>query len=48
MESPFYFTIPLHKRLEFLKFFSQQGVYERISEHNQELLGPKKNAKPKD
>ncbi len=24
MESPFYFTIPLRKRLDFLKFFSQR------------------------
>lgn len=26
MESPFYFTIPLRKRLEFLKLFSQQSL----------------------
>ncbi len=24
MESPFYFTIPLKRRLEFIKFFSQR------------------------
>jgi hypothetical protein len=27
MESPLYFTIPLDKRLEFIKFFSQPTVY---------------------
>ena len=41
MESPFYFTIPLQRRLEFLKFFSQRSVYNRIFEHNQPLLSPK-------
>ncbi len=30
MESPFYFTIPLPKRLAFIKFFSQQSVYRNI------------------
>jgi hypothetical protein len=30
MESPFYFTIPLPKRLAFIKFFSQQPVYSNI------------------
>jgi hypothetical protein len=30
MESPFYFTIPLPKRLAFIKFFSQQSVYTNI------------------
>jgi hypothetical protein len=30
MESPFYFTIPLPKRLAFIKFFSQQSVYGNI------------------
>jgi hypothetical protein len=32
MESPLYFTIPLKKRLEFIMFFSQQPVYNHISE----------------
>jgi len=35
MESPLYFTIPIKKRLEFIMFFSQQPVYNRISELNQ-------------
>ncbi len=36
MESPFYFTIPLKKRLEFLKYFSQQFGYEIINEYTTE------------
>ena len=38
MESPLYFTIPLKKRLEFIMFFSQQPVYNHISELNKHLL----------
>jgi hypothetical protein len=34
MESPLYFTIPLKRRLEFIKFFSQQAVYELIWKNN--------------
>ena len=34
MESPLYFTIPIKKRLEFIRFFSQQPVYNQISELN--------------
>jgi hypothetical protein len=30
MESPFYFTIPLAKRLAFIKFFSQKSIYRTI------------------
>jgi hypothetical protein len=30
MESPFYFTIPLQKRLEFVKFFSQKPVFNAL------------------
>jgi hypothetical protein len=30
MESPFYFTIPLAKRLAFIKFFSQKSIYRNI------------------
>lgn len=45
MESPFYFTIPLQRRLEFLKFFSQQSVYNEIYEYNQQLLSPKADTK---
>jgi hypothetical protein len=48
MESPFYFTIPLQRRLEFLKFLSQQSVYNRIFEHNQQLLSPKADTKLRD
>lgn len=32
MESPLYFTIPLRKRLEYLKVFSRQSSYHRICE----------------
>jgi hypothetical protein len=35
MESPFYFTIPLRKRLEFLNSFSQQSVYHRICQYEE-------------
>jgi hypothetical protein len=45
MESPFYFTIPLQMRLDFLKFFSQRSVYNRIFEHNQQLLSTKAGRK---
>jgi hypothetical protein len=31
MESPLYFSIPLKKRLEFILFFSQHPVYNKIS-----------------
>jgi hypothetical protein len=32
MESPLYFTIPLKRRLEFIKFISQQCEWPRKSE----------------
>ncbi len=38
MESPDYFNIPLQRRLDFLKFFSQQNVYNLLCQHNQKLL----------
>jgi hypothetical protein len=38
MESPLYFSIPLKKRLEFIIFFSQKPVYNRIFELNKRLL----------
>jgi hypothetical protein len=38
MESPFYFSIPLKKRLEFITFFSQQPVYNQICQLNKQLL----------
>ena len=44
MESPFYFTIPLRRRLEFLKFFSQHSVYNRISEYNAHLINGKSDS----
>jgi hypothetical protein len=37
MESPLYFTIPLKRRLEFIRFFSQEGVFELIWKHNKHL-----------
>jgi len=37
MESPLYFTIPLKRRLEFIRFISQQGIYEFILKHNKPL-----------
>ncbi len=43
MESPFYFTIPLRKRLEFLKSFSQQSVHHRICEYNELRVSGKSN-----
>jgi hypothetical protein len=30
MESPLYFTIPLQRRLQFIKFLSQQAVFSAI------------------
>jgi hypothetical protein len=38
MESPFYFTIPLRRRLEFLNFCSQQSVFHQILVHNKQIL----------
>jgi hypothetical protein len=38
MESPFYFSIPLKKRLEFIKIVSQQTVYDLVCEHNSHLI----------
>jgi hypothetical protein len=37
MESPFYFSIPLKKRLEFIKIVSQQTVYDLVHDHNRPL-----------
>ncbi len=40
MESPLYFTIPLKRRLDFIKFFSQQPIFNHICELNeQQMLG---------
>ncbi len=38
MESPFYFTIPLHKRLKFIMFFAQHSVYQRIWQFDEPLI----------
>ncbi len=35
MESPFYFTIPVKRRLEFIKFFSQKPVCRHVWNLNQ-------------
>jgi hypothetical protein len=45
MESPLYFTIPLQRRLELIKFFSQQSVYQLVHKHNQPLINKKSDAK---
>jgi hypothetical protein len=37
MENPFYFNLPLRKRLEFLNFSSQQAIYHRICAYNEHL-----------
>ncbi len=37
MESPFYFSIPLKKRLIFIKFFSQQPICTQLSKFNENL-----------
>jgi hypothetical protein len=38
MESPLYFSIPLKKRLEFIRFFSQKPVYNQIFSLNKPLF----------
>jgi hypothetical protein len=48
MESPFYFTIPLQKRLEFITFFSQQSTYFHIRNHDELLVDRKSNRISKD
>jgi hypothetical protein len=45
MESPFYFTIPLKRRLEFIIFFSQQPIYNHICELNDRLICGKDDLK---
>jgi hypothetical protein len=45
MESPFYFTIPLRKRLEFLNSFSQQSAYDRTFECEEHLINGKSDLK---
>ncbi len=38
MESPFYFTLSIPRRLEFINFSLRQSVYHRISAEPQNLL----------
>jgi hypothetical protein len=38
MQSPFYFSIPLKRRQEFIKAVSQQSVYDLVCEHNSHLI----------
>jgi hypothetical protein len=40
IDSPLYFTIPLKKRIEFIRFYSQQPIYSYICELNEhKMLG---------
>jgi hypothetical protein len=48
MESPLYFTIPLQKRLEFIKFFSQQTVFQNISNLGLRLMNGRRDLKQPD
>jgi hypothetical protein len=41
MENPLYFKIPLRKRLEFLKLFSEQSIPQRICEGDEHLTNGK-------
>jgi len=45
MESPYYFSIPLKRRLEFIIFFSQQPIYDHICELNKNLICGKRDLK---
>ena len=45
MESPLYFTIPLRKRLEFLKLFSQQSIPHSIFEYKELRISGKSDFK---
>ena len=45
MENPFYFSLPLRKRLEFLNFSSQQSVYHRICAYNEHLANEQSGSK---
>ncbi len=38
IESPFYFTMPIRERLEFINFFSQQSVYLRLCAYGDTLI----------
>jgi len=44
IESPFYFTIPLRKRLEFLKLFSQQSIPHSICEYKELRISGKSDS----
>ncbi len=41
MESPLYFTIPLRKRLDFIKFFSNQTIFNKIGNCNMSEMDKK-------
>ncbi len=45
MGTPFYFNLPLRKRLEFLNFSSQQSLYHRICEYNEHLANEQSDSK---
>jgi hypothetical protein len=47
MESPFYFTMPLRKRLELLNIFSQRSVFHRIFKFNEQLINGKSDSERK-
>jgi hypothetical protein len=46
MQSPFYFTIPLQERLEFINFFSQHPVYNHICKLDNVQIKGKDDPKP--
>ena len=48
MESPCYFSIPLRKRLEFIKFFSQQSVFHHLCKYNSQMISVKSDQKRPD
>jgi hypothetical protein len=36
MESPFYFSIPLARRLELIRYFSKQSLYQAVRENRKQ------------
>jgi hypothetical protein len=45
MESPFYFTLPLRRRLELINFYSQQFSYHRIGAYNEHQVMEQSDSK---
>ena len=45
IESPFYFTLPLRRRLELINFYSQQFSYHRICAYNEHLTSEQSDSK---